>query len=300
MLRQICFISFLQQKGLNLPHKLTDSWKIKYWLPTQLPVGCSVWCFKIVHIKFRNHYSSTQFPSNLTLRLILRGRGRVKIAGKEYAVEARGMFCAFPTRQLSFECNVDDPWEWLEIQLTGDSAGRFVNELGFSEQAPCLELADWRCAHLIRAMSVYFSQPQRCAYHGVSLLYEIAHACASNSVGANAYSQQGAHERIIAACELAIKSQMNFTMNVNDLAKAVGVERSTLQRAFREKMDTTPSEYIKDCRLYLAEELLGTTKMKVKLVARYAGFDNEKYFITWFKKLKGITPAAWRCERDKR
>jgi transcriptional regulator GlxA family with amidase domain len=45
--------------------------------------------------------------------------------------------------------------------------------------------------------------------------------------------------------------------------------------------------------------LLTTTKMKVEAIAAEIGFASVAHFATWFRRRRGLTPAALREELDR-
>lgn len=67
-----------------------------------------------------------------------------------------------------------------------------------------------------------------------------------------------------------------------------------LQRLFKRFKKVSPSEYVQQRRLEKAEELLQAGGLSVADAGHGAGFGNIAYFITLFKKKKGVTPGQFR------
>jgi AraC family transcriptional regulator len=53
-------------------------------------------------------------------------------------------------------------------------------------------------------------------------------------------------------------------------------------------------EYVTKKRIALSERLLVSTDHNLRTVASDCGFADVEYFSRTFKKIKGISPAAWR------
>ena len=86
-------------------------------------------------------------------------------------------------------------------------------------------------------------------------------------------------------------------LNVNWLAKELGVNPSYLSRAFKEDFNCFLKEYIERAKMDKGEELL-SSGMPVKDVSCYLDYTNPSYFGRKFRKHKGVTPRSCR-ERAK-
>ena len=59
------------------------------------------------------------------------------------------------------------------------------------------------------------------------------------------------------------------------------------------------TEYIKNVRMEMAQDMLSTTDEPVSLVAERLGYTDANYFTKVFKKCTGVTPTAWRKRGQK-
>jgi AraC-like DNA-binding protein len=83
-------------------------------------------------------------------------------------------------------------------------------------------------------------------------------------------------------------------LNVQSIAKLVGVHRTSLSRLFREAYGQTASNYIVEKRLQSAcQQLRGTTR-KVSEVAGLCGFKNLSSLSRAFNRHVGLSPTAYR------
>lgn len=83
-------------------------------------------------------------------------------------------------------------------------------------------------------------------------------------------------------------------LNINLIADEFKLNRSTLLRMFREKMNTTPSEYLSLLRLQRALSLLKDPRFTVAEVAGKCGFCDCNYFYRFIKKHTGKRPSQLR------
>lgn len=87
-------------------------------------------------------------------------------------------------------------------------------------------------------------------------------------------------------------------LQVSDLARDLGVSRSTLERRFRDLLGRSPAAQIERQRMQRAQVLLHETDHKVSRVASATGYQSAAQFITAFKRSFGVTPGAFRSQRD--
>ncbi|RHU22961.1 response regulator [Parabacteroides sp. TM07-1AC] len=78
------------------------------------------------------------------------------------------------------------------------------------------------------------------------------------------------------------------------VADFIGVSKATLYRKFKEIMDKTPSEFIRNIRLEYAAKLLRSTKFTVSEIMFKSGFSNKSYFYREFLKQYGVSPKDYR------
>jgi len=80
-------------------------------------------------------------------------------------------------------------------------------------------------------------------------------------------------------------------LNVEKLAKILFIDRSTLYRKIKNKLEMTPIAYIRKVRMELALNLLKNKKLTVSETAYACGFDSLSYFSKQFKKTHGTSPS---------
>jgi AraC-like DNA-binding protein len=81
---------------------------------------------------------------------------------------------------------------------------------------------------------------------------------------------------------------------LSDLAHEVGASRSVLAERFASFVGHPPMLYLTRWRMQLAANRLGAGTTTVSAVASSVGYESEAAFSRAFKKVTGVTPAAWR------
>lgn len=78
------------------------------------------------------------------------------------------------------------------------------------------------------------------------------------------------------------------------LAREIGVSRSALADRFTQFVGQPPMRYLAHWRMQIAARSLADGGAKVAALAHDVGYDSEAAFSRAFKKIVGMSPAAWR------
>jgi AraC-like DNA-binding protein len=81
---------------------------------------------------------------------------------------------------------------------------------------------------------------------------------------------------------------------LNELARQTGVSRSVLAERFMHLVGYPPMQYLTRWRIQLAARLLSDGGKKVAAVSQEVGYASEAAFSRTFKRIAGVSPAAWR------
>ncbi|MGK5731073.1 AraC family transcriptional regulator [Streptomyces sp. URMC 124] len=79
------------------------------------------------------------------------------------------------------------------------------------------------------------------------------------------------------------------------LAAVAGVSRSTFAKRFHELLGEPPLAYLTEWRMTLAADLLGEPGATLASVARRVGYADPFGFSTAFKRVRGVSPSAYRA-----
>src|SRR5699024_3008025 len=88
-------------------------------------------------------------------------------------------------------------------------------------------------------------------------------------------------------------------LKVAELASIVYLHPSYLHRIFKESMNCTIMEYIKESRMDKAKMLLAKTDIPITEISDYVGMNSRQYFSYLFKKTTGQTPRSYRKNLQK-
>lgn len=90
-----------------------------------------------------------------------------------------------------------------------------------------------------------------------------------------------------------ISANLNEDITLAKLAEMYAMSESHFSRTFKQYAGIGVSKYIKLLRLRQAEKLLVLDKYSITEIAIKCGFNNSNYFISEFKKHRGVTPYKY-------
>jgi AraC family transcriptional regulator len=91
-----------------------------------------------------------------------------------------------------------------------------------------------------------------------------------------------------------IEHQYLDEFRLSELASVAGVHRVHLVREFRKHYGVTIGQYIRKLRIDHACQLLGQTNLPLRDISSTCRFADQSHFTKQFRKLSGLTPAAYR------
>lgn len=106
----------------------------------------------------------------------------------------------------------------------------------------------------------------------------------------------GIDDHYVAAALRFIRAHAGETIGVSDVANALDVSRSTLERRFLKLLGRTPKQELLRVQLAKAQYLLTQTNLPLATVAEKSGFRSSGYFCEVFHRRIGCTPGTFRRE----
>ena len=115
----------------------------------------------------------------------------------------------------------------------------------------------------------------------------------SKYVKQNSAEEEQMHPLVLRILQI-IQEQYNQEISLKTLAAQFHVSQTYLGRLFKKDTDSLFTEYLCSFRIQKAKELLLTTDLKSREVAKATGFNNPNYFANVFKKEIGVYPTQFR------
>lgn len=91
-----------------------------------------------------------------------------------------------------------------------------------------------------------------------------------------------------------IESNYKENITTEIIADACNVSISYLHKLFKNTLNTTPGDYLLNCRISAVKDMLINTNLSLSAIAMDCGFNSQSYFSDCFKKRVGISPKEFR------
>ena len=96
-----------------------------------------------------------------------------------------------------------------------------------------------------------------------------------------------------------VRDHISDELDIKKMCREFRMSKSSLYLFSVEHFGVGITEYIKNVRMEMAQDMLSTTDEPVSLVAERLGYTDANYFTKVFKKCTGVTPTAWRKRGQK-
>ncbi len=133
-------------------------------------------------------------------------------------------------------------------------------------------------------------------YHRRLLTLRAVLALADGKVGkndGNTYFSGDSSKKVHEARKI-LGENLSSDITVEELAESVGLNRTTLQRVFKQMYGMTIFEYRTGIRMQESKNMLLDNELSVTEIAGLCGYSNASKFSAAFKKLFGMTPSEWK------
>lgn len=229
------------------------------------------------------------------LHYVVEGQGKLLLGGKEYHIRGGEAFLIYPQELAYYEADEQKPWRYLWVIFEGTKAEEILRTAGITEEQPMLYPKDGG-AELLLAMEQLMSdynQELKTIGNMYALLQIIKNHSAEERQN-NARLPQTYTEQI----KRYIEYRYVEDVKVSELAEHCGLNRSYMTKCFTESTGVSPKEYLMQCRMQKAKELLKNADLPISNVAYTVGYSDPFAFSKIFKKREGMSPLEYRENKE--
>jgi transcriptional regulator GlxA family with amidase domain len=91
-----------------------------------------------------------------------------------------------------------------------------------------------------------------------------------------------------------IEAHLEENISIQALASIAGLSMYHFARAFKQSEGMTPHEYLVQCRVQRAKDLLAETDLPLSEIALASGFSDQSHCARRFREHVGVTPSSYR------
>jgi len=225
------------------------------------------------------------------IEYIVAGRGHAIVNRRRFELGPGTLFAYGPSTQHQIHTAPNDVLIKHFISLTGAAVPACLRRCkippGASRQLnPQAEIAG--------VFDQLLREGQRSGPRRVALcrnLFQFLLLKIEDAASFTAHPSERAREAFL-RCKEYIDSEAENLRTLDEIARAVGAEASTICRWFRRYQGTSPYQYLLHRRMNLAAEKLVEHGGLVKQIAQRFGFADPFHFSHQFKAVHGISPSA--------
>ena len=232
------------------------------------------------------------------LHVVLSGKGVLCVNGEEHPVRHGQMFVTKPGENTWYRADEKEPWTYCWMTYEGNLAARYTESSGFHDGANILDCnVDQRQFFLL--VQRVLDHPELTLSNDLLRLGLLLEYLSLAVESAQKQLPPSLRERELSAdvyVDYAVTYILSNSANVkiSDVARYIGINRSYLTNIFKKKMGVPPQEYLMQCKLERACQLLRETDASIQDISRRVGYDNPLTLSKIFRSRYGVSPTAYR------
>ncbi len=231
------------------------------------------------------------------LHFIKKGKGEFRTESDSYSLEAGQGFMISPDKISSYKADEDDPWVYFWIGFGGLDADRYMRDIGITPENPVFSFEDWEpFENIYNNLRVLdkslLSDRLKMLGNLFMLIAEMAENVSQLDIKRKVI--YNSKEEYVKNAVGYIEQNFSGKLNISEIVKFVGLNRSYFGVIFKEIMKMSPIDYLVSYRIDRAKKYLLNDSMNIGDVSRSVGYDDPLAFSKIFKKKVGVSPGEFR------
>lgn len=215
----------------------------------------------------------------------VKGRGRIALPDREIVTKEGEVFYHLPGEEHNHR-TIGAKWHYYWFTMDGALAADYIAGYGYGREShyagECPVKLFLELELLLQERSPYAQR------HAVAVAAEIL------ALAGGRLRDRDGRDIVRKFIEIAQESPQDSRLNASEVARKLGVHRTTLNRLFLKEMGVTPGSYLQELRIQHALSLLRETELPIKAVAAECGLPYAGYFCRLIRRVTGLPPAAYR------
>lgn len=236
------------------------------------------------------HYFGPAIRQHYLLHVVLDGKGFYRAGGETYHLEEGDAFLIKPQEITYYQADKENPWVYAWAAFGGGQAERLVSEYRQEEAGYHYRFdqeSRWR--EWIHALVEAFEAPGHNQDEMAGYLYLLFAQFPRRWEGG-----EDPEWNYVAGAERYIHHNFSYPIQIGDVAKHVGIDRTYLFKLFKKYKGISPKQYLTACRLAEAKRLLEETALNATEIGLSCGFHDASVFGKNFQQWEGEPPLAYR------
>ena len=232
--------------------------------------------------------------NRIIIHFVINGRGIIRLNDKQYEVGPHQIFLIPDSIRTFYQADVDDPWEYIWFHIGGPKIPLILKEAGLTPDNPVYiptghaeEIED-----LARDILKNYTRQ----YYCVGTLYKICDYMIEN---APLKKEAAIDSSLVYVKNVISYIQLKYSeaIKIEDIAFALGLNRSYLTRLFKEATGYSLQDYLLTYRMKMAAKMLSENVLSVSEIAQNVGYVDTFTFSKAFKRHFGTSPSQYRSDK---
>jgi len=244
-----------------------------------------------------NHLVGPSVHDYHLIHVVISGKGRFRIRGKQYELSAGDSFIIFPGELFEYESDSTEPWFYRWIATRGQQMDVALSSMGISASNPIICTSDYEhipslVNDITQALRTGDSSCDMLANGYLRLLI----AAYMQHTEVNVPAQKEPLSDIEYQIEQGIRFltlQYSQPISIERLARSVGYHRTYYSKMFKKLTGLSPMNFLLKIRMERAKLLMGT-RLTIEQISSSVGFADPLYFSKQYRKWYGMSPSEYR------
>jgi AraC-like DNA-binding protein len=223
------------------------------------------------------------------LEYVVSGRGAVKLDGKPHVLGPGVVFACAPTTRCEIHTDPRDPMVKYFLSFAGADVPSRLKRCGMAPGRARQLAAHAEVTSVLEDLVREGQRSGALARRICAALFELLLLKIEDTSSLAPHASEPAREAFL-RCKALIDAQAEGLATLEEIAKAAGVEASSVCRWFRRYQGTSPYQYLLRRKMNLAAEHLVENGGLVKEAAQRVGFADPYHFSRAFKSVHGVAP----------
>lgn len=114
----------------------------------------------------------------------------------------------------------------------------------------------------------------------------------------NALQKKSTNKELVSRTKAYIKENYKQNIDFTLIASTFGYSYDRFRHIFKEETNTSINQYLLNCRIYAAKQMLLNTNLSIKEIAIECGFKSYVYFNNFFNEKMNISPLQFRKSQN--
>jgi len=230
---------------------------------------------------------------------VLNGKGTFQVNGKIYHLEKNQGFLICPGVISQYKADMENPWSYSWVGFHGLKAEYYLKQANLSIENPVFTYdKDDFLKNCLNEMIKSKELSRGREVKLVGLLYLFLHKLILNNENPPVPDRNtNAKEAYIRKAIEYIEMNYASKLTISEISNYLGLDRSYFYSIFKYYFNMSPQEFLIDFRIKKACDLMHNNALSIGDVARSVGYEDPLLFSKVFKKVKGMSPRAFRKQK---